>query len=236
MCFHAPWRGRHRKRPVCVLWGTVCRNNSAIVSSYVHSSNIRENTNRLYTTRRSTSKLMEGPWELLSTSQWRCPIEGRYIDKGCSVVSELFGRNPESVIAKNFRASVLTFKDLPTDQLWIFPGTPAPKDIQEQNATGPAGFLPVNDSYSYHLSQQEPYEVLGVTSKSPTPPPSQSLRPSLPRLSPSNQVVREKYTGTPPPTNRLISLDGSGRLTVYQAPASRYHLLYRRRCRIRAHA
>jgi hypothetical protein len=108
---------------------------------------------------------MEGPWELLSTSQWRCPIEDRYIDKGCSIVSELFGRNPESVIAKNFRASVLTFKDLPTDQLWIFPGTPAPKDIQEQNATGPAGFLPVNDSYSYHLSQQEPYEVLGGSIK-----------------------------------------------------------------------
>lgn len=33
-------------------------------------------------------------------------------------------------------------------------------------------------------------------------------------------MVREKYTGTPPPTNGLISLDRSGRLTVYQAPAS----------------
>lgn len=111
--YHAPWRGRHRKRLACVLWGTVCRNNSAIVSSYVYSSNIRENINRLYTTRRSTSKLMEGPWELLSTSQWRCLIEDRYINEGCSVVSELFERNPESVIAKNFRASVLAFKDLP---------------------------------------------------------------------------------------------------------------------------
>ena len=164
MCYHTPWRGRHRKRLVCILWGTVCRNNSAIVSSYVYSSNIRENTNRLYATRRSTSKLMEGPWELLPTSQWRCPIEDRYINKGCSVVSELFERNPESVIAKNFRASVSAFKDLPTGQLWIFPGTPAPKDIQGKTPPAPLASS-VNDSYGYHLSQQESYEVLGGSIK-----------------------------------------------------------------------
>src|ERR1700727_2140190 len=67
---------------------------------------------------------------------------------------------------------------------------------------------------------KSPTKYYEVASKSPTPPPSQSLRPSPPRLSQSNQVVREKYTGTPPPTNGLVSLDGSGRLTVYQAPAS----------------
>jgi oxalate decarboxylase/phosphoglucose isomerase-like protein (cupin superfamily) len=37
--------------------------------------------------------------------------------------------------------------------LFIFPGTKAPADIAEQNVTGSAGIVPLNNSYTYHLSK-----------------------------------------------------------------------------------
>lgn len=68
---------------------------------------------------------------------------------------------PKSVLAKNFRTDVSAFDNLPNGELYIFPGTPAPANLSEQNSTGPAGNIPMNHSYSYHFSQQQPYEVPG---------------------------------------------------------------------------
>ena len=58
-------------------------------------------------------------------------------------------------------------KSVPSDQLYIFEGTPAPANLTgvRQNITGPSGYLPKNQSYSYHLSQQAPYEVPGGSVK-----------------------------------------------------------------------
>jgi oxalate decarboxylase/phosphoglucose isomerase-like protein (cupin superfamily) len=81
------------------------------------------------------------------------------------LASEMFLRNPLSVLAKNLQTDVSSFASQPTNQLYIFPGTPAPSNISEQNVTGPGGVLPLNQSYSYHLSQQAPYEVPGGSIK-----------------------------------------------------------------------
>jgi oxalate decarboxylase family bicupin protein len=40
--------------------------------------------------------------------------------------------------------------------LFIFPGTKAPKDISQQNIVGPGGIVPIEKSYTYHASKQEP--------------------------------------------------------------------------------
>lgn len=71
------------------------------------------------------------------------------------MITELINRSPKSVVAKNFRTSVNTFKDMPDKQLWIFNGTAPPSDIEKQNQTGPAGVIAKKDSYSFHWSEQE---------------------------------------------------------------------------------
>ena len=87
--------------------------------------------------------------------------QGDFSEDGTDLVSELFLRNPREVLAKNFQADISDFDNIPHDQLYIFNGTPAPSNISEQNLTGPAGFLPEQQSYTYHFSQQAPYEVPG---------------------------------------------------------------------------
>ncbi|KAF2193745.1 Bicupin, oxalate decarboxylase/oxidase [Zopfia rhizophila CBS 207.26] len=135
--------------------------------------------------------------------------DGAFSEDETFLVSELFERNPESVVAKNFRTS-----------LWIFPGTPAPANIEEQNVTGPAGTLPKQESYSYHLSQQEPYRVPGGTLKVIDPatfPIAKTFSAALITVEPG--AMREIHWHTTS-DEWTYFLQGSARLTVYQAPAS----------------
>lgn len=81
--------------------------------------------------------------------------DGAFSEENTFLLTELIDRTPKSVVAKNFRTSLDTFKNAPDKQLWIFPGTQAPADIEKQNQTGPAGVLSKSNSYSFHWSQQE---------------------------------------------------------------------------------
>lgn len=91
--------------------------------------------------------------------------QGNFDDGGTSLLSEMFLRNPKEVLSKNFRAPLSDFDELPKDQLYIFNGTPPPKDVGEQNVTGPAGVAAGSESYTYHFSKQEAYEVPGGSIK-----------------------------------------------------------------------
>lgn len=91
--------------------------------------------------------------------------DGSFSEDGTFLASELFERNPRSVLAKNFRTDVSAFNNLPTGQLWIFNGTPAPTNISAQNITGPAGAIPAEFAYTYHFSQQQPYMTPGGSVK-----------------------------------------------------------------------
>ncbi|TVY89378.1 Oxalate decarboxylase, partial [Lachnellula willkommii] len=91
--------------------------------------------------------------------------DGTFSEDGTSLVSELFMRNPKEVLSKNLQTPVSAFDDLPDSELYIFNGTPAPANISAQNETGPAGILPVADSYSYHWSEQQPYTTPGGSVK-----------------------------------------------------------------------
>ena len=57
------------------------------------------------------------------------------------------------------------FDDIPTEELYIFNGTPAPEHIEDQNVTTSAGVVPRSRSYSYHFSQQPAHEVAGGSVK-----------------------------------------------------------------------
>lgn len=91
--------------------------------------------------------------------------QGDFSDGGTGLITEMFLRNPKEVLSKNLQAPISDFDDLPKDQLYIFNGTPAPKDIKEQTVTGPGGVLSGNQSYTYHLSKQEAYETPGGSIK-----------------------------------------------------------------------
>jgi oxalate decarboxylase/phosphoglucose isomerase-like protein (cupin superfamily) len=82
-------------------------------------------------------------------------------------VSELFARNPREVLAKNFQVDVSAFDNIPTEQRYIFNGTPQEADLDTVRASvnGPAGTLSEDQSYSYHLSEQAPFITPGGSVK-----------------------------------------------------------------------
>lgn len=93
--------------------------------------------------------------------------DGSFSEDGTFLVSEMFLRTPKEVLSKDLQTPVSAFDNLPSDQLYIFAGSPAPANFSEQNTTGPAGELPISQSYTYHWSEQQPYVVPGGSVKIP---------------------------------------------------------------------
>jgi oxalate decarboxylase family bicupin protein len=91
--------------------------------------------------------------------------DGSFDDSGTGLISEMFLRNPKEVLSKNFDVPLSDFDELPQDQLYIFNGTPAPANLSMQNVTGPGGVASGAQSYTYHFSKQEAYEVPGGSIK-----------------------------------------------------------------------
>lgn len=146
--------------------------------------------------------------------------DGSFSEDNTFLASELFLRNPTSVLAKDLQTSVDAFNNIPTDQLWIFPGTPAPEDINAQNVSGPAGVLTGNSTYTYHFSQQQPYEVDGGSVKIIDPstfPIADMFSAAVVTIKPG--AMREVHWHlTSDEWSFFIA--GSGRVTLFQAPES----------------
>lgn len=92
--------------------------------------------------------------------------QGDFSEDDTDLLTELFLRNPREVLAKNFQTDISTFDNLPA-QKYIFDGTPLNVSLEEtlREVTGPAGLVPRDQYYSYHLSQQAPLEVPGGSVK-----------------------------------------------------------------------
>ncbi|EMR81108.1 hypothetical protein ACHAPC_010365 [Botrytis cinerea] len=146
--------------------------------------------------------------------------EGDFSEDGTFLVSEMFLRNPKSVLSKNFQTPVSSFDNLPSDQLYIFNGTPAPANISTQNQTSAAGLLPQKDSYTYHFSQQAPYTVPGGSVKiidTTTFPIASNFAAALVTIEPG--AMRELHWHlTSDEWNYFLA--GSARITIYAAPSS----------------
>ena len=148
--------------------------------------------------------------------------DGEFSETGTSLVTEMFLRNPREVMAKDLQTDISSFDDIPSDQLYIFEGTPAPTDISEQNTTGPAG---VNNllttQYSYHFSQQEPMVIPGAGSlKIADPsvfPAAADFSAALVTIEPG--AMRELHWHlTSDEWNFFIQ--GTARITVFSPPSS----------------
>ncbi|KAA8571491.1 hypothetical protein MFRU_026g01000 [Monilinia fructicola] len=146
--------------------------------------------------------------------------DGTFSEDGTFLVSEMFLRNPKSVLSKNFQTPVSSFDKLPSDQLYIFNGTPAPSNITLQNKTSAAGPLPQKDSYTYHFSQQVPYTVPGGSVKiidTTTFPIASNFAAALVTIQPG--AMRELHWHlTSDEWNFFLA--GSARITIYAAPSS----------------
>ncbi|KAF4985618.1 hypothetical protein FGRMN_11148 [Fusarium graminum] len=146
--------------------------------------------------------------------------EGDFSEDETFMVSELFLRNPTSVLAKNFKTDTSAFDNIPKDQLYIFNGTPAPKDIEKQNVTGSAGAITGKDSYTYHWSQQKPHTVPGGSVKIIDPttfPIAKGFSAALVVVQPG--AIREVHWHTTSDEWSYF-IQGSGRVTVFKAPES----------------
>ena len=87
--------------------------------------------------------------------------QGDFSEDATDLLTDFMLRNPKEVLAKNFQTDISDFDQIPKDELYIFDGTPAPTNISAQNITGPNGYLPRDQSYSYHFSEQAPFQVPG---------------------------------------------------------------------------
>jgi oxalate decarboxylase family bicupin protein len=145
--------------------------------------------------------------------------DGSFSEDGTFLVSEMFLRNPKEVLSKNLQTPISSFDNLPSDELYIFPGTPAPANISEQNITSPYGQLVPNDSYTYHWSQQAPYTVPGGSVKildTKTFPIATDLSAALVTIEPG--AMREMHWHLTSDEWNYF-LQGSARITVYTAPS-----------------
>ncbi|KAK3377431.1 RmlC-like cupin domain-containing protein [Podospora didyma] len=146
--------------------------------------------------------------------------QGDFTEDGTFLVSELFLRNPIEVLSKDIKADISAFDNVPTDQLYIFNGTPPPKDIKNQTITSPDGTISGNESFTYHWSQQKPFTVPGGSVKILDPltfPIAKMFSTALVVVQPG--AMREIHWHTTSDEWSFF-LQGSGRITVYTAPAS----------------
>lgn len=96
--------------------------------------------------------------------------QGDFSEDDTDLVTDMFLRNPQEVLAKNFQTDISTFKNIPQGQKYIFGGTPSNGSVADTLNTlttkGPnAGVIPRDQYYSYHLSQQDALSVPGGSVK-----------------------------------------------------------------------
>ncbi|KAF4550420.1 Cupin-like protein 1 [Elsinoe fawcettii] len=150
--------------------------------------------------------------------------DGSFSEDETFLLSELALRNPRSVLAKDLRVDVSAFDHIPEDQLYIFRGTPPPSNISEQNVTGPAGSIPQSGTYSYHLSQQQPYNVPGGSVKvldTESFPIAKNFAAALFTVKPGG--MRELHWHLPNGESGdewSFFIQGQARITVFSAPES----------------
>lgn len=146
--------------------------------------------------------------------------QGDFSEDNTFLLSEFVQRNPKSVLAKDFRTDVSAFDNIPSGELYIFPGTPFPKNISEQNSTGPAGPIATEESFSYHFSKQEPLTVPGGSVKildSATFPVAENFAAALVTIEPG--AMREVHWHlTSDEWNYFVQ--GQARITIFSAPES----------------
>lgn len=136
------------------------------------------------------------------------------------MISNLLTPTQREVLSKNFGVDVSAFDKIPDDELYIFKGTPAPADIEEQNVTTTSGLIPRALSYSYHFSEQPAHEVAGGSVKIVDPlnfPIASNFSAAIVTVHPGG--MREIHWH-PTSDEWTFFISGQGRATLFTAPNS----------------
>ncbi|OJJ31397.1 hypothetical protein ASPWEDRAFT_141622 [Aspergillus wentii DTO 134E9] len=150
--------------------------------------------------------------------------DGSFSEDNTFLASEVFAHQPKEVLAKDLGVPVAAFDDIPEDELYIFPGTPAPKDIQEQNVTTSSGQI---KGYSYHFSEQPAHEVAGGSVKIIDPvsfPVANNFSAAVVTVKPGG--MREIHWH-PTSDEWTFFIKGAGRATLFSAPSTATTFDYR---------
>lgn len=121
------------------------------------------------------------------------------------------------MIAQDFGITTDELANIPDGELFIFPGTAAPADIQEQTVQNSNGMLEGNETYSYHFSLQEPLSVPGGSVKILDPltfPIAEKFSVALVTIEPG--AMREIHWH-PTSDEWTFFLYGRSRATLFQA-------------------
>lgn len=117
--------------------------------------------------------------------------------------------------------------NIPEDELYIFPGTTAPNDIEKQNVTTQSGIVPKNESYTHHFSGQPAHEVAGGSVKIVDPvnfPAAKDFSAAIVTVKPGG--LREIHWHTTS-DEWTFFIQGQGRATLFSAPDSATTFDYR---------
>lgn len=144
--------------------------------------------------------------------------DGSFSEDNTFLASEAFAHNPLEVLSKNFQLPLSAWSNIPPGELFIFPGTKAPADISEQNVVGSAGIVPIENSYTYHLSKQGPtHEATGGSIKIVDPtifPIASSFSAAVVTIKPG--AMREiHWHTTSDEWNFFVA--GNARISIYAA-------------------
>lgn len=143
--------------------------------------------------------------------------DGDFSEDGTLLISDWMAHTPKEVLAKNFGFPPDAFKNIPQEELYIFPGT-VPKTLQEdlKLAKSPIGMVP--ESFSYELYKQKPdIKTKGGEARvvdSRNFPISTTIAAALVKLNPGG--LREMHWH-PNADEWLYFIKGRGRLTVFAA-------------------
>ena len=141
-----------------------------------------------------------------------------YVPKSHSLGTPILTTVQKEVLSKNFGVPTSAFDKIPQDELYIFRGTPAPKDIEEQNVKTSAGLVPRARSYSYHFSEQPGHEVAGGSVKivdSSSFPIAANFSAAVVTVRPGG--MREIHWH-PTSDEWTFFIKGQGRATLFTAP------------------
>ncbi|KAI1191904.1 Bicupin, oxalate decarboxylase/oxidase [Nemania serpens] len=145
---------------------------------------------------------------------------GTFSEDETFLATEMMLRSPKEVWAKDLQVDVSALDNIPQDQKYIFNGTPAPANIEQQNITGSAGALSGPTGYTYHWSQQDFHNTTGGSVKILDPvtfPVASMFSVALVVLEPG--AMREVHWHTTSDEWSYF-LQGSARISVFKAPSS----------------
>ncbi|KAL4736642.1 RmlC-like cupin domain-containing protein [Aspergillus similis] len=146
--------------------------------------------------------------------------DGSFSEDNTFLASEIFAHNPKSVLSKNLDLPVSAFDDIPSGELFIFPGTAPPTDIAAQNKSTAAGPVPHDLTYSYHFSEQPAHIVPGGSVKIVDPqnfPAASNFAAALVTVKPG--AMREIHWH-PTSDEWSFFIRGQGRATLIEAPST----------------